>query len=380
MASMAAVDTSLFRNRHSAPCPAPLYNCDLANPFPLALIVVCLLCSSCEQPRAAAPSVEFTAVPPFAEGSSEKLDAIEGTATGAGAGERIVLYAKSGVWWLQPDVANPFTDLRFGKWKNRTHPGSDYAALLVKPGYDPPVQTDALPAIGRYVLAIARVAGTPVRPRRKTLMFGGYQWEVRDTPLNPGGTPNDYDPANAWTDDRGFLHMRVRANPAAAPGRPMWKSAEVNLNRSLGYGSYRFVTRDISRLDDSIVFGMFTWDEFGPYREMDIEISRWGNPRAWNGQFVIQPYYLPADTFRFQAPSGRVTFMLRWEEGRAEFRAFRGDVSRWDAPAAGGHVFTSGVPTSGNENIHMNLYVFGNSRQPKLPNAEVVVEKFEYLP
>jgi hypothetical protein len=250
----------------------------------------------------------------------------------------------------------------------------------VKPGYDPPVQADDLPAVGRFVLATANVEGRPVRPHRKTLMFDGYQWDVRDTPYNPGGTANNYDRANAWTDDRGFLHMRIRARPTAVPPEPAWTSAELSLNRSLGYGSYRFLLRDISRLDDSIVFAMFTSDELGPYRQMDIEISRWGDPHVWNGQFVIQPYYIPANTFRFQAPSGKVTFMLRWAEDRAEFKAFRGDVSRWDAPAAGGHIFTSGVPAAGNENVHMNLYVFGNSRQPKLPDTEVIVEKFEYLP
>ena len=347
--------------------------------FRVAAIALCSVCISCDQPRAAPPAIEFTAVPPFAAGSSEKMDVVAGTATGARAGDRIVLYARSGVWWIQPDMTSPFTDLHSGKWKSRTHPGSAYAALLVKPGYNPPVQADALPAIGRSVLAIARVEGQPTRPRRKTLMFDGYQWEIRDTPLNPGGTPNDYDPANAWTDNRGFLHLRIRSAPAT-PAKAKWTSAEVNLNRSLGYGSYRFVVRDTSHLDSSIVFAMFTSDELGPYRQMDIEISRWGDPHVWNGQFVIQPYYIPANTFRFQAPSGKVTFMLRWEEDRAEFKTFRGDVSRWEAPAAAGHIFTSGVPAAGNENIHMNLYVFGNQRQPKLPNAEVVVEKFEYLP
>ena len=43
------------------------------------------------------------------------------------------------------------------------------------------------------------------------------------------------------------------------------------------------------------------------------------------------------------------------------------------------HLFTSGVPLSGNETVRMNLYVFGQPTHP-LPPTEVVVESFEYAP
>jgi hypothetical protein len=44
------------------------------------------------------------------------------------------------------------------------------------------------------------------------------------------------------------------------------------------------------------------------------------------------------------------------------------------------HVFTSGVPTAGSETVHMNLYVFDNRPVRLQHGAEVIVEKFEYLP
>ncbi len=37
----------------------------------------------------------------------------------------------------------------------------------------------------------------------------------------------------------GFLHLKIAKTPAG------WSSAEVDLSRSLGYGSYRFVVGDI---------------------------------------------------------------------------------------------------------------------------------------
>jgi hypothetical protein len=55
-------------------------------------------------------------------------------------------------------------------------------------------------------------------------------------------------------------------------------------------------------------------------------------------------------------------------------------MSSWESSAVGEHVFTSGVPPPGSESIHMNLYVFGNTSNPLRRGAEVIIEKFEYLP
>ena len=44
------------------------------------------------------------------------------------------------------------------------------------------------------------------------------------------------------------------------------------------------------------------------------------------------------------------------------------------------HVFTSGVPSPGNEFIHLNHYVFTNNKSPLRHGSEVIIEKFEYLP
>ena len=75
-----------------------------------------------------------------------------------------------------------------------------------------------------------------------------------------------------------------------------------------------------------------------------------------------------------------MTFVLRWSPARAAFKAFRVAVSRWDSPAVREHVFTSGVPAPGNESVHLNFYVFGNTSHPLRQGSEVIVEKFEYLP
>ena len=99
------------------------------------------------------------------------------------------------------------------------------------------------------------------------------------------------------------------------------------LTRSLGYGTYAFIVRDTSSLDPAAAFGMITWDEQGAeqnHRELDIEISQWGDRSIPNAQYVIQPYYVPANVVRFTAPPGPLTHSFRWEPGRAAFRTIRG--------------------------------------------------------
>jgi len=75
------------------------------------------------------------------------------------------------------------------------------------------------------------------------------------------------------------------------------------------------------------VFGMFTWDYAGGEqgnRELDIEISRWGDPMSKNAQYVVQPYYVAANVARFAAPEGKLTHSMQWENGRITFRTVRG--------------------------------------------------------
>jgi len=239
--------------------------------------------------------------------------------------------------------------------------------------FRPPTVLNALPDKRGSVLALAIVQGTKPNPS-KTLEFSGYEWEMRASASDRAGTRNMHDPANAWTDSRGLLHLRV------ARQGDHWTSAEVKLSRSLGYGSYRFVVRDVSHLEPAAVFSLFTWDDSGPAREMDIEISRWGEPEDKNAQYLIQPYFVPANTVRFIAPAGILTHWMRWEPGRVSFRTMRGSASNKSTDAVAEHVFTSGVPAPGNERAHMNVYVYDNRRRPLQQGFEVIVEKFEFLP
>ena len=329
--------------------------------------------------EASRPVLEFTRVPPAEVNRADKLDIIQGRVTGARPGQQIVLYAKTGTWWIQPLFNTPFTIIQPNStWVNSTHLGSDYAALLVEPGYRPKAMMNALPSEGGEIAAVTSTEGATSGPTMATpLLFSGYEWRVRAAPSNRGDTMNIYDPSNAWTDSEGALHLRI------AKKSDQWTCSEVALTRSLGYGTYSFVVRDTSHFEPAAVFAMFTWDYAGGdqnNREMDIEISRWGDPASKNAQCEVQPFYVPANVARFNVPDGVLTHSFRWEPGRVSFRTAKGSLPDPRSAVVVEHTFTAGVPSPGAESVRLAFYVYGNIANPLQNDTEVVIEKFEYFP
>jgi hypothetical protein len=340
------------------------------------------LTSGCySQNRARTPVVEFTTIPPAAQGGRERVDTISGRVSGARPGQQIVVYARSGPWWVQPWPNQAFIPIKADStWSTTTHLGFEYAALLVEPGYHPPSTMDTVPVAGGSVIAVSTTKGkgsVQLAPS-KPLKFSGYDWHVRTIASDRGGMNNLYDPDNAWIDAAGALHLHIKKRA----GR--WTCAEVVLNKSLGYGTYITVVRDTSQLEPAAVLGLNTFDDWGGeqhFREMDVEVSRWGNAASKNNaQYAVQPFYIPGNLAPFIAPSGTLTHVLHWESGRASFKSIRGSSDRPGAPTVAEHVFTSQVPTPGRETFQLLFYVVDSEKSPLQKDAEVVIEKFEYLP
>jgi hypothetical protein len=113
-----------------------------------------------ERQTSAGPSIEFSRVPLAAEGGRDIFDVIEGRVQGARPGQQVVLFARSGAWYVQPFADQPFTEIQpDSKWRSLTHLGTEYAAFLVEPGYRPPARTDVLPGEGEGVVAVAIETG-----------------------------------------------------------------------------------------------------------------------------------------------------------------------------------------------------------------------------
>ena len=346
------------------------------------LLIFCVAFNSCQSHQADnRPSIEFSKIPQSAQGGRERVETITGRVKNARPGQQIVIYAHSGPWWVQPWPDRPFIPIKSDStWSTETHLGFEYAALLVEPDYHPPPTLDVAPMQGGPVVLVTIVkgTGTPTFAPTKPLRFSDYDWDVRTVASDRGGTNNLYDPNNAWTDASGALHLQITRKS----GR--WLCAEMTLNRSLGYGSYVVTVRDTSHLEPAAVLSMITWDDRGGdqnYREMDVEISRWGDAaNKSNAQYVVQPFYIPGNVFAIKAPSGTLTHLMRWESGRASFKTFRGTSAGTGAPVVSEHEFTSAIPSPGQARVHLILYVVASHKNPLQKPSEVVIEKFEYFP
>ena len=363
----------------------------VAHAATLSVLLVCFGLTGCHpSSQNSAPTIAFSKVAPaYQENpyktdiseSDYKTDVSEGRAAGARPGQRIVLYAKTdGRWGVCRQSGQPSINIEAdGRWKASVHLGLQYAALLVDPTYNPPEQTESLPIVGNGVVALAVVDGkgpAPVLPSPKILNFGGYEWTTSIGPIFHAGSRNFFDPANVWTDKRGALHLRI----AGSPGK--WTAAELKLTRSLGYGTYKFQVRDTSHLEPSALLTLITWDGVGTEnsrRELDVELGRWGHLDNTNVDYVLQPYYVPANYVAFRTPPGPYTHSFRWEPGQVTFSTVAGSgdtVGR----VINQHVFTSGVPSPGRESVRIALYVFHRGPIPLKDENEVIVDGFEYLP
>jgi hypothetical protein len=107
--------------------------------------------------------IRITEIPRYDPRGGDRFVDIAGDVAGVDPDEvRVVLYSLTNGWYVQPEEDSPFTSIgQDNKWSARIHPGTRYAALLVKSTYQPKTTrpVDNLPTIGGDILAFAEVPG-----------------------------------------------------------------------------------------------------------------------------------------------------------------------------------------------------------------------------
>jgi hypothetical protein len=128
---------------------------------------------------------------------------------------------------------------------------------------------------------------------------------------------------------------------------------------------------------------MYTWSDAAlayNHREMNINLSRWGHSEGNNAEFIVQPFYVKTNSYRFTVPPGLHTYSLRWEPGSALFRSVSGGPAAESQNPVAFHTFGGNIPPPGDEATTMTFCEFGMAEIPLRHEAEIVVERFQYLP
>lgn len=207
----------------------------------------------------------------------------------------------------------------------------------------------------------------------RTVRFSGYEWAVKssEAPMGPGPNFFSAEPRAVFVDAEGRLHLRIFKSPRG------WECTEVGLTRQLGYGTYSFtVDTPPERIDDRAVLGLFTYgnDPEHHHREIDVELSRWGDPSSPNAQLVVQPYQLQTNIKRFEVPVKLrgVRYEFAWRPDSVAFRAV-GPSFREEWTFSGPN-----VPTPKDEAARINFWLL-EGKPPAVPKTyEVVVSKFSF--
>jgi len=235
-------------------------------------------------------------------------------------------------------------------------------------------------AVGLTVLALLATAsstlaaGKPGYPDKIT--WGGATWSVKTSRSAVGPGPNVFAKDNVSVDAQGRLHLRITRNAAGT-----WTAAEIIGPRTHGYGTYTFtLASPVHDLDPNVVLGLFTWSDRAPsaHREIDIEFARWGSTTdPTNAQYVVQPHTVANHVARFTQPSDATsTHRFTWRQGRIDWASL--DSS--GAPIASYTYVGSDVPTTADERVRLNLWLFGGDAPTDGQPVEVIITSFAFTP
>lgn len=309
--------------------------------------------------------------------SSAEPDAISGRANHVdGRRHRIVLWAKTDKWYVQPLTSDPYTDIcSDGSWSNWTHSWNRIVALVVDDTYDPGATRVDHPSLDPGVLAWDEA---PDRSIDRMVDFSDHRWRVKraeQTRAGPGPNYFSDDAENVWVNASG-LHLRITKRDGK------WFCTEIVLDRSLGHGAYTFqLASRIDNLNPQMVLAGFTYETTD--REIDIEFSHaLANPE--NAQFVVQPWDRVENRQRFLMPSDTLTtHRFEWSDTSILFTSWKrhGDFPPDPADVIETWTYTGDdIPPPGGERMRFNLWLFDGQDPAGGVGHEVVVRSFEYTP
>jgi hypothetical protein len=302
---------------------------------------------------------------------------------------RVAVYIQvEGGWWTKPNFANPLTIIEpDSSWTcDITTGGLDQnatriSAFLVPQLYHPPLM-DGAPLLPDTLYQHPFVE----QDRPRIITFSGKQWIVKEAFSSPAGPgPNYFSnrEEDVWVDEEDGLHLKITQRYGN------WFCTEVITDSSFGYGTYFFFLQSrTDTLDVNTVVGLFTWDNDAPlfnYREIDIELSKWGEMGYENAQYVVQPWHHPGNLYRFNIDLSNLepqtTHLFEWREDDIFFQSLYGHFHR---PPSKDFIidywnYSGGDnPPAGGENCRINFWLINGEAPANHHDAEIILSKFEF--
>lgn len=318
------------------------------------------------------PSITITAAPPDCCYGSW-AGTVTGTVNNVDVDSvKVVIYAQTDVYWVQPFAAWPNTIPNCdGTWSNGTHGGHHYCAILCKRSWNPPATLGYLPPVGGEILAITCVP-TSVR----TLSFAGYTWWVKsnaEVRVDPGPNYFSDSTANVWVDEQGDLHLKLTYR------NDKWYCPEVYSEQYFGFGRFRFtVAGPIDVLDPNVVAAGFVYANVN--QEVDIEFSRWGAPSGQNGQYVIQPWNVQGNRYRynFSLTGATSTHEFIWWPDSVSFESRQGDMDVGGAVIQSWMYRGSDSPPANEMRMRFNVWLIDGNPPTNGQEVEIVITDFRW--
>lgn len=298
---------------------------------------------------------------------------------------QVAVYTNVSGWWTKPTFAQPLTPIQSdGTWTTDITTGdsdeyaTNIAAFLVPNGYSPPAMSGGV--VLPQELYMNAVANTfAARLETRTIQFAGRTWTVKYSPILVGPGPNYFsdEESDVWVDEQGFLHMRI------VKRNSQWYSTEVICQDIAQHGTYTLsLGSRVDLLDKNVVLGFFTWDTGSPqyhYREVDIEFSRWGEDTSLNAQFVIQPWDVSGNRYRFALvlPGPESTHAFTWQPDQVQFESRDENgalLQSWI------YTETTNIPPAGAGNARINLWLLNGWAPSDGQEVEVVIRSFDFSP
>lgn len=248
----------------------------------------------------------------------------------------------------------------------------------------------------------------------KVISWSGYDWWVRTSGGDPQGPgPNIFSNSqeSVFVDTNGDLHLKIRQGNDGK-----WLASEINLNQSLGYGTYEWeVSSRYDLFANNAVGGLFTYlspqsvasqtgGEVGngiadtPH-EIDVEFTKaWGSA---NLHLTTHDPDVPSPSENFfqQLNGNQTTHRFKWEPDRITWGSYNGHVAGVENPPypiveqrAGpnfgnpAEVVYEGpvIPQDLDEIVAINFWISSNNPSIDGPTGgaeqEMIIRSFTYTP